>query len=188
MLFYIHDCTIIDRRTVILPNFRIRQQLINKDGVATYHCVLNMQNIELPSPYGDCEASEGYMQSKCLTDCVANYVIKNCSCKDTYMPGENKIYLKQQASSPFPPFLFWAFVCKTVRPIVSDRCLSVLSVLSALSVCDVGVLWSSGWMHQDETWRAGRLRPRTHYVRWGPSFPPKGDTVPNFRPMTVVSK
>jgi len=88
----------------------------------------------------------------------------------------------------FPHFFFWAFVCKTVRPIVSDRCLSVLSVLSALSVCDVGVLWPNGWMHQDGTWRAGRLRPRTHCVRWGPSFPPKRDTVPNFRPMTVVAK
>jgi len=34
---------------------------------------------------------------------------------------------------------FWATVCKTVRPILSDRCLSVLYVLSC-PVCDAGVL------------------------------------------------
>ena len=36
--------------------------------------------------------------------------------------------------------------------------LSVLSVLSCLSVCDVGVLWPNGSMDQDDTWRAGRPR------------------------------
>jgi len=38
---------------------------------------------------------------------------------------------------------FWATVCKTVRPMLSGRCLSSLSVsLSVcLSVCDGGVLW-----------------------------------------------
>ena len=40
----------------------------------------------------------------------------------------------------------WATVCNTVRPTLSDRCLSVLSV------CNVGVLWPNGWMGQDETW------------------------------------
>jgi len=29
-------------------------------------------------------------------------------------------------------------------------------------VCDVGVLWPNGWMHLDETWHAGRPRPRPH--------------------------
>ena len=46
---------------------------------------------------------------------------------------------------------FWATVCKTVRPMLSDRCLSVLSC-PVLSVCDVGVLWPNGLTHQDETW------------------------------------
>ena len=41
--------------------------------------------------------------------------------------------------------LFWATVCKAVCPMLSDRCLSVLSV------CDVGVLRPNGWMDQDET-------------------------------------
>ena len=32
--------------------------------------------------------------------------------------------------------------------------------LSCLSVCDVGALWPDSWMYQDETWHAGRPRPR----------------------------
>ena len=64
---------------------------------------------------------------------------------------------------------------------LSDRCLSVLSVLSVcLSVCDVGVLWRNGWMEQDETWHEGRPRPRPHCVRWGPSPPPKRAQPPLF--------
>jgi len=43
---------------------------------------------------------------------------------------------------------FWATVCKTVRPMLSVRCLSCLSVLS---VCDVRALWPIGWTDQDET-------------------------------------
>jgi len=60
---------------------------------------------------------------------------------------------------------FWATVCKTVRPMLSDRC------FSCLSVCDVGVLWPNGWLDQDETWHAGRPRPWPHCVRWRPSCP-----------------
>jgi len=51
---------------------------------------------------------------------------------------------------------FWATVCKIVRPTLSDRCLSVLSV------CNVGVLWPNGWMDQDETSHAGRSRSWRH--------------------------
>ena len=47
---------------------------------------------------------------------------------------------------------FWATVCKTVCPMLSDRC---LTVLSCLSVCNVGALWPNGWTDQDETWHAG---------------------------------
>jgi len=43
---------------------------------------------------------------------------------------------------------FCATVCKTVRPMLSVRCLSVLYVQS---VCNVGVLWPKGWMDKDET-------------------------------------
>ena len=77
---------------------------------------------------------------------------------------------------------FWATVCKTVRRMLSHRCLSVLSV------CDVGVLWTNCWMDQDETWHGGRPRPRPHCVRWGPSSLPKSSTTPNFRSMSVVAK
>jgi len=41
---------------------------------------------------------------------------------------------------------FLATVCKTVRPMLSVRCLSV-----CLYVCNVGVLWPNGWTDQDET-------------------------------------
>jgi len=53
------------------------------------------------------------------------------------------------------------------------RPLSVLSVLTVLSVCNVGILWPNGWMDQDETWHAGRPRPWQQCVRWGPSSSPK---------------
>ena len=59
---------------------------------------------------------------------------------------------------------FWATVCKSVRPMLSESC---LSVLSCLSVCNVGVLWPNGWMDQDATWYGGRPQPRGLCVRWG---------------------
>jgi len=78
---------------------------------------------------------------------------------------------------------FWATVCKTVRPVLWDRCLSVLSV------CDVGVLWPNGWMDQDETWYAAPL-PKGREVGLGPGdtvlygnpapAPPKKGTAPQF--------
>jgi len=60
------------------------------------------------------------------------------------------------------------YVCIYIMLLV--RCLAVLTVcLSVLSVCDVGVLWPNGWTDEDETWHAGRPRPWSHCVRWGPS-------------------
>jgi len=35
------------------------------------------------------------------------------------------------------------------------------------------LLWSNGWMDQDDTWYADRLRPRPHCIRWGLSSPRK---------------
>jgi len=70
----------------------------------------------------------------------------------------------------------WATVCKTVRPMLSVRCLSCLSVCP---VCDMRALWPNGSTHQDETWHAGRPRPWPHCLRWGPSSPPlKGHSIP----------
>jgi len=69
------------------------------------------------------------------------------------------------------PIRFWATVCKTVRPMLSDRC----PVLSCVSVT---LVWPNGWIDQDETWRAGRPRPwpvvPVQYIvldGWGPSSP-----------------
>jgi len=73
---------------------------------------------------------------------------------------------------------FWATVCKTVRPMLSDVvCLSC----PLCPVCDVGVLWPNGWMDQDETWRTGRPWPWPQSARWGPSYPaPKRGQSPQF--------
>ena len=67
---------------------------------------------------------------------------------------------------------FWVTVFKTVRPMLSDRCLSVLSI------CDVRALWPNGCTDQDETWHAGSTQRWPHCVRWGPSSPPKKGAEP----------
>ena len=79
---------------------------------------------------------------------------------------------------------FWATVCKTVRPMLSDRCLSC----PVCPVCDVGVLWPNGWTHQDETWHAGRPRPGHIVLDGDPGPLPQRCTAPNFRPISVVAK
>jgi len=90
------------------------------------------------------------------------------------------IQLFQNSSS------FWATVCKTVRPMLLDRCLSVCPVMS---VCNVGALWPNGLTDQDETWHAGRPRSWPHCVPWGPSSSsPKGaQSPPIFGPYPLQS-
>ena len=56
-----------------------------------YYICIN-KDVEMPSPYGNCEPSEDYVRTKCLAECEANYIISNCSCKDVYMPGKNVIH------------------------------------------------------------------------------------------------
>jgi len=71
------------------------------------------------------------------------------------------------------------------RPFVKRfaLCYQTVVCLSVLSVGDVGVLWPSGWMDQDETWHAGRPRPWPHCVRLGlSSASPKGTQPPIFGP------
>jgi len=59
------------------------------------------------------------------------------------------------------------------RPFVKRFALCYQTVVCpVLSVCNVRALWPNGWMDQDGTWHAGRSRPRTYCVRWGPSSPP----------------
>jgi len=50
------------------------------------------------------------------------------------------------------------------------------------------LLWSNGWMDHDATRYGGRPRPRPRRARWGPSFPQKRNTAPNFPPISVVAK
>jgi len=78
---------------------------------------------------------------------------------------------------------FWATICKMVRPMLLDRCLSVCPV------CNVGVLWPNGWTDPGESWHAGRPWPWSHCVRWGPMSPtPQGHSPPDFQPISVVAK
>ena len=82
------------------------------------------------------------------------------------------------------PFVKRLALC--YRTVVCPVC---LSVLSCLSVRNVGVLWPNGWIDQDETHHAGRPWPG-HIVLYGPSCPsPKRErSLPNFRPMSIVAK
>ena len=70
----------------------------------------------------------------------------------------------------------WATVCKTVRPILSDRCLSVMLVYCGQTV---------GWIKMKLGMQVC-LGPGDS-VRWGPSSP-KRDTAPNFWPISIVAK
>ena len=64
-------------------------------------------------------------------------------------------------------------VCKTDRPILSDRC-------PVLSVCNIGVLWPNGSTDQDETWHAGSFGPGHIVLAGDPVPPPKRGTAPQF--------
>ena len=82
------------------------------------------------------------------------------------MSPKTKERLKQILPVFWGPFAKRFILC--YRSVV---CLSVLSVLSACLSETIDVLRPNGWMDQDETWHGGRLRPRPHCVRWGPSSP-----------------
>ena len=70
-----------------------------------------------------------------------------------------------------------------VRPMLRDRC------PVCPCVCNVGILWSNGWLDQDTTWYGGRLRPRRHCVRWRLIPASKGvSQPPTFLSMSIVAK
>jgi len=87
----------------------------------------------------------------------------------------------------------------TVRPMLSDRCLSCLSL--SLVYCDQTVAWM---MNQDATWYGGRPRHRRVCIRWGLNLPSrkrhstppptfavcgrKQICVRTLRPMSIVAK
>jgi len=81
------------------------------------------------------------------------------------------------------PMFFGAAVCNTVRPMLSHRCLSVLSVclsvgLFVLSVTLVHSGQTVGWIKMKLGTQVG-LEPG-HCVRWEPSSLPQRGTAPNF--------
>jgi len=83
-----------------------------------------MQVKNLPSPHGNCEPSEDYVQWKCLADCEANYVIGKCNCKDIHMPGERTTCIEHNRFTNLPStrvlsadgFCFSASRCWSVCP------------------------------------------------------------------------
>jgi len=73
------------------------------------------------------------------------------------------------------------------RPFVKRFALCYRTIVCPVClVCDVGV-WSNGSTDQNETWRAGRPRPRPHCVKWRPSSPKQAAQPPTFRPMSIVA-
>jgi len=82
---------------------------------------------------------------------------------------------------------FCATVCKTVRPVLSDRCLHCLCVcLSYLSVTLVYCGQTVGCIKVPLGTKVG-LDPG-HTVLDGDPAPTKKGKAPNFRPMSVVAK
>jgi len=75
-----------------------------------------------------------------------------------------------------------------MRPFVKQFALYYQTVV--YPVFDIGVLWPSGWMDQDETWHGGGLG-LDHTVLYGVPVPPpqkKGAQPPNYQPMSVIAK
>ena len=84
-------------------------------------------------------------QARVETCCEQTWPKRNCGSKAWHKVDD--VLLTRSLSAFYGPWciVFWATVCKTVRPMLSARCPVCLSC-SVLSVCDVGVLWPNGWM------------------------------------------
>jgi len=78
-------------------------------------------------------------------------------------------------------FAFLATVCKTVRPMLSDRPFVCAS-------CNVSALWPNGWMYHDATRYGVGLDPGDIVLDGDPVPPWKGAQQPSFRPMPIVAK
>jgi len=82
---------------------------------------------------------------------------------------------------------FWATVCRTVRPMSLDRCLSVLSVCPVLSVTLVHCGQTVGRIKMKLGTRIG-LGPGHIVLDGDPAPPPPKGTAPNFWPVSIVAK
>jgi len=71
---------------------------------------------------------------------------------------------------------FWATICKTVRPVLTDHCLSV--PFACLSVALVYCGQTVGWIKMKLGTEAGH----SHIVLDGDPAPPKRGTAPIFGP------
>jgi len=87
------------------------------------------------------------------------------------------------------PVGFWASVCKTVRPMLLNRCLSVLSCLfcPVLSVTLVYGGQTVGWIKVILGMQVG-LGPGHIVLDGNPAALPQRGTAPNFRPISVAAK
>jgi len=76
---------------------------------------------------------------------------------------------------------FWAIVCKTLRPMLSDHCLSVMSV--TLVYCGQTVGWIKMKLGTEVGLDHGHIT-----LDGDPATLLKRDTASNFWPMSVVAK
>jgi len=93
-------------------------------------------------------------------------LLKGCG-SPTELMAEIQIPVSRQVAIAHVNYfcvVFWATVCKTVRPMLSDRCLPVLSCLSRWCIVP------NSWLAQDAT-LSNTVCP-ADCVRWRPISPP----------------
>ena len=99
-------------------------------------------------------------------------IVDTClHCEDIARQSCAMVPCRWRLLASFCVLYFHRAACSTFQTCIlsSPYAIVPLSVLSCLSVCDVGITWPNGWMDQDETWHGDMPRPRPHCVRWGPS-------------------
>jgi len=142
-----------------------------------FNCVHKLMSYSLEADVKWLQWSgELYWVYSCRCECLPHTVYSGVYWYCPYVCSQRQ----QDWHSDIDTVYFWENVCKTVRPILSDRC---LVCPSCMFVCDVGVLSSNGWTDEDETWHGGRPRPRSQCARWGPNSPKRGTApLPIFSP------
>jgi len=160
------------QRCKILKMVKIRQSYIQFKGGNFFGDTVYIADLN-----EDCSLTADVCQA-CVCVCCLHAVTVEFRVNFSTAVVSALCHVTAQAYSMF----FWATICKKVRPMLSDHC------MSRFSVCDVGALRLNIWMDQDEAGYEGKPRPRPHCVRWGNQSPPKGGIAPNFWPMSVVAK